>query len=144
MTSDPVKMLGSSKSHSLERYLANIEIKWIFNLPGLTMLFSILIPWRSLWFFCPPFTLLWPGKVMPLFTYIRPLLWRVIQPPTDCWICYDAGDAVVLSAHHQLFPDLCFSFSDTRSRDKYIWESGDTVTWHTWTSQPRLNKYFPV
>lgn len=53
-------------------------------------------PWKSLWFFCSPFALFWPGKILLLFTYLRPLQRGVIQPPNNCWICHDAGDRLVL------------------------------------------------
>lgn len=71
----------------------------------LTMLLLIFIQWRSLWFFCPYSSLFWPEKIMPWFTYLRPLQRQIIQPPTDYWICYNAGDPLILSAYHRLLPD---------------------------------------
>lgn len=59
-----------------------------FLLPSLAILFLITLPWRSLWFLCPPSTLPWPRKIVPLFIYSRPLQWRVIQLLTYCWLCY--------------------------------------------------------
>ena len=46
--------------------------------------------------FCPPFALLWHGKMMPLFTYLRPSQSTVIQLPPDCCFCCNASDPVVL------------------------------------------------
>lgn len=68
-----------------------------FLFPSLAIFSLIIIPWRSLWFVCPPLTLSWPRKRMPSLTYVRPLQRRVIKLSTYCWICYNTGDPVVLS-----------------------------------------------
>ena len=65
-----------------------------FLCPSLIILFLILIPWSSLWFFCSVFISLWSGKIRPLFTYFRPLQEWVMRPLNNCWICHDAGDPI--------------------------------------------------
>lgn len=102
------KMLESSKSSKLVREVTNIKVDcflpkhWIKNISFhsfflLDYPLLILLPWRSLWLFCPPFCLLWPRKIMSLFIYLSPLPAGVIQPPNDHWICHDTCDPVVLT-----------------------------------------------
>lgn len=74
-----LKMLETSKSNWFGQEVADTEVGWFlptyynqeyffpFLLPSLTILFLILTSWRFLWYFCPPFVLLWPGII------IRPL-----------------------------------------------------------------------
>lgn len=82
LTSGPVQKLETSKSNWRAREVADIKVdsflprcgirKFLFPLPALTILPLILTPWRSLWFFCPPFSWPWPAKIIPLFTHLRP------------------------------------------------------------------------
>lgn len=44
-----------------------------------------------------------PGKIMPLFTYLRLLQRGVIQPPNDCWICHDADEVPPITNFSLIF-----------------------------------------
>lgn len=136
LASGPVSMLGTSKSNWLGKEVINMEadcflLRCLLN--NVSFYFSFLRPFISLlhneglydsW---PPFILLCPTNLMLLFSYLRQLQKRVIQPPKNCWICYKIEHPVVFPSHHKCLPVFqCLSFSGTRLQDKHFWESQDT------------------
>lgn len=78
-------------------FIPKHQIKNIFSffLSSLNILCLILIPWRSFIIILSTFCLdlVWKDGIVQ---YLRPFQKRVIQPPSNCWICCDAGDPVVL------------------------------------------------
>ena len=77
------------------------------NLSSLSVFFLVLIPWMSLWFFCLPFPLLWPGEIMHMWEHVKggtyPTLEQQLELPWCWWSCG--------SACHRFLPDFqCLFF----------------------------------
>ena len=56
------KMSSWLEGRLLSPKTSDQECFFPFLLTSLTILYLILTPWRSLWFFCPPFALHWLGR----------------------------------------------------------------------------------